>query len=156
MDKAQVFDALREKLQQELNTAVGASRDAAEYATNEEARAESKYDTQGLEASYLAAGQATMANSLAEAIATLGSVQEEMIVPRDRVMRGALFECDLGGFREWFYLSPVGGGETLDFDGEEISIVTAKSPLGAAVAGKTAGAAFKLANGTEGSVLKVL
>tara|TARA_R100000027_G_scaffold52103_3_gene40862 strand:+ start:39643 stop:40113 length:471 start_codon:yes stop_codon:yes gene_type:complete len=156
MNKHQVFDALRQKLETELNTAVGASKDAADYATNEESRAESKYDTQGLEASYLAAGQASIANTLVDALSTLNSLEDEMTAPRDRVMRGALFECDLGGMKEWFYMAPVGGGETLELDGVEISILTAKSPLGQSIAGKSTSASFRLPNGLDGRIVQVL
>ncbi len=156
MDKTQVFDALRSKLQSELAVAVGASRDAADYATNEESRAESKYDTQGLEASYLAAGQATLARALAEAVGILDSLHGELTTPRESVLRGALVQCSLGRFKEWFYLAPVGGGETLDIDGTEVTVVTAQSPIGAAITGKAAGAKFKLPNGADGSIVKVV
>lgn len=156
MDKSQVFDVLRDKLRAELDAAVGASKDAAEYATNDESRAESKYDTQGLEASYLAAGQAAVARSLAEAVNTLEALRSELTAPRESALRGALVRCRLGRFREWFYLSPVGGGETLDIDGTEVTVITAQSPIGLALMGKAEGAAFKLPNGADGSIEKVV
>ncbi|MDP0494746.1 MAG: transcription elongation factor GreAB [Verrucomicrobiota bacterium JB024] len=156
MDKPLVFDALREKLRRELEAAVGASRDAADYATDEESRAESKYDTQGLEASYLAAGQASLARSLADAVTTLEALRAELTAPRESVLRGALVQCNLGRHREWFYLSPVGGGETLDIDGTEVTVITAQSPIGAAITGKAAGAKFKLPNGADGSIARVV
>ena len=53
MDKSHFFQCLLATLREELLHAVNASKDAAEYATNEESRAESQWDTQGLEASYL-------------------------------------------------------------------------------------------------------
>ena len=56
IDKSHFFQRLLATLREELLHAVNASKDAAEYATNEESRAESQWDTQGLEASYLAAG----------------------------------------------------------------------------------------------------
>ena len=68
MDKSHFFQRLLATLREELLHAVNASKDAAEYATNEESRAESQWDTQGLEASYLAAGQATQARQWAEAV----------------------------------------------------------------------------------------
>ncbi|MGE9294502.1 hypothetical protein [Ruficoccus sp. ZRK36] len=155
MDKTQVFETLREKLRAELEAAVGASRDAADYATNDESRAESKYDTQGLEASYLAAGQASHARELAEAVSRLDSLRDELTAPRETALRGALVQCKLGRYREWFYLSPVGGGETLDVDGTEVTVITAQSPIGAAILGQAAGADFKLPNGSAGSIATV-
>jgi len=156
MNKTQVFDALLAQLKNELDAAVGASREAADYATNEESRAESKYDTQGLEASYLAAGQASQARALAEAVSKLDSMRSELTAPRESVLRGALVQCSLGRFKEWFYLSPVGGGETLDVDGTEVTVITAHSPIGESITGKAVGAEFKLPNGVAGSIAKIL
>ena len=68
MDKALFYQTLINTLESELKHAIDASKDAADYATNEEAKAESQWDTQGLEASYLAAGQADQARQWAEAI----------------------------------------------------------------------------------------
>ncbi len=155
MDKTAVFEALRAKLQQELDAAVGASKEAADYATNEESRAESKYDTQGLEASYLAAGQAAQARELADAVNAVEGYRDELTMPRETVLRGALVKVRLGRFTEWFYLAPAGGGETLDVDGTEVTVVTGQSPIGAAIAGKAAGADFKLPNGNPGKILEV-
>lgn len=156
MNKEAVLGVLREKLRAELNAAVGASREAADYATNEEARAESKYDTQGLEASYLAAGQAAQARALADAINTLDALHSELTAPRETILRGALVQCSLGRSKEWFFLAPAGGGETLLVDGEEVTVVTAQSPVGAALVGKSAEAEFKLPNGNPGKVVRVL
>ena len=155
MNKTQVFTELCNKLQDELNVALGASRDAADYATNEEARADSKYDTQGLEASYLAAGQASFARKVAEAVADLKILQDELTIPRSKVMRGALVRCRLDGFEEWFYICPVGGGETLEVEGVEISILTGQSPLGSSILGKTVGDRFTLTSGLTGEILEV-
>ena len=58
MDKFSVINKIIDELKVQLEVAKGASTEAASYATNAESRAESKWDTQGLEASYLAAGQA--------------------------------------------------------------------------------------------------
>lgn len=156
MDKRLVFEALCDKLEAEIETSVGASRDAADYATDEEARAESKYDTQGLEASYLAAGQASMAHTLAGDLGTLRNLREDLILPREKVLRGAMVECDFGDFSEWFYVCPVGGGETLEVEGLEVSVLTGKSPLGSSLLGKKAGDSFRLSSGAEGRVLQVL
>ncbi|MEM0965016.1 MAG: transcription elongation factor GreAB [Verrucomicrobiota bacterium] len=155
MDKIKVYDSLLARLEEDLGVAIGASRDAADYATNEEARAESKYDTQGLEASYLAAGQASLATENAQAISDLKTLRDEMIQPREKVMRGALVECDLDGESEWFFLCSVGGGEILEVNEQEISVLTVQSPLGATLAGKQAGATFRLPNGLQGKIVSV-
>ncbi len=156
MDKLAVYDALCSKLQAELDAALGAHKEAADYATNEEARAVSKYDTQGLEASYLAAGQASHAQAIAEGIEQLNALKAELTSPKVTVLPGALILCSLGRFDEWFYLCPVGGGETLDLDGSEVTVITAQSPIGSAMLGKSTGGDFKLPNGSPGKVTQIL
>ena len=86
MDKSHFFQRLLATLREELLHAVNASKDAAEYATNEESRAESQWDTQGLEASYLAAGQATQARQWAEAVEELQSEREDLLKPNEQVL----------------------------------------------------------------------
>jgi transcription elongation GreA/GreB family factor len=48
------------------------------------------------------------------------------------------------------------GGETIQVDGEEITIVTAQSPLGQAVLGKTVGDTFKIKIGRVAQTLTVM
>lgn len=156
MDKKEAYTLLLAHLRGELESAVHASRDAADYATNEEARAESKYDTQGLEASYLAAGQAAHAREFAEAIQSLIAQESALTVGCDRAVIGALLECALGKFREWFYLAPSGGGEVLKPGaGGEITVITPESPLGRSLLGKVTGDSFALANGNRGEILTI-
>ena len=68
--KSRVFDALLNDLRAEVNLSLAASKDGADYATNDEAKAVSQWDTQGLEV-YLAAGQASQAKQWADAIEEL-------------------------------------------------------------------------------------
>ncbi|WP_309400741.1 hypothetical protein [Cerasicoccus maritimus] len=156
LEKSQVIAALIEKLESELIAADNASRDAAAYATSEESRAESKWDTQGLEASYLAAGQAGQAKQLANALGTLKGQASELAAPRTSIQRGALFNCKLGRMTEWFFFAPSGGGETLSVDETEVTVITADSPLAHRLLGLSAGSDFTLPNGAPGSVLTVM
>ncbi len=155
MQKSDVIAALIANLETELAAADHASRDAAAYATDEEARAESKYDTQGLEASYLAAGQAGQAKQLAEALGLLKGQRTELERPCQSVQRGALVQCRLGKVTEWFFFAPSGGGETMHIDGAEVTVITQESPLARVMVGCAAGNDFTLPNGANGSVLAV-
>jgi len=147
MDKNRFFNALIEQLRQELQHAIRASKDAAEYATNEESRAESQWDTQGLEASYLAAGQAGQARQWAEAIDELQSEREDLLKPNTRVSLGALFRCDFPDSQEVFFFAGVAGGQTIKMDDMEVTVITAQSPLVARMKGLKAGESFRLPNG---------
>lgn len=155
MNKTLFFNTLIETLRQELLHAVNASKDAAEYATNEESRAESQWDTQGLEASYLAAGQAGQAKQWAEAIEELQSEREDLLKPNTRVSLGALFRCDFGGSEEAFFFAGVAGGQIIQMDGMEVTVITAQSPLAHRLLGLKVGETFKLPNGDLGQVLHI-
>ncbi|MEM8550147.1 MAG: transcription elongation factor GreAB [Verrucomicrobiota bacterium] len=156
MDKRSVYVALITRLREEFDATVGAQQDAADYATNEEARAESKYDTQGLEASYLAAGQAAHARELASALERLLGLETALTAPCHAAQQGALVKCQQERFADWFYLAPVGGGEVLQIDDNEVTVITLHSPIGEALKGKTAGAQFALPNGNSANLAEVL
>ncbi|HKK17481.1 MAG TPA: hypothetical protein VJ952_02270 [Opitutales bacterium] len=155
MDKFQFFNRLIETLREECIHAVKASKDAAEYATNEESRAESQWDTQGLEASYLAAGQAGQARQWAESVQELQSEREDLLKPRSDVGLGALFSCDFGGESEWFFLAGVAGGHVVPTEEGEVTVITSHSPLAGRLLRRKAGDSFTLANGNPGRVLSV-
>jgi len=155
MNKTDVLSDLIDSLKAEYEGAIAASQDAAEYATDEESRAESQWDTQGIEASYLAAGQATQARQWAEAIETLEQYRKELLAPKEEVLLGALVTCDLNGSREHFFLAPAAGGQVLTVDKKEITVVTPQSPIAEKILGKRENDEFTLANGTPGSVLNI-
>lgn len=155
MNKSDFFERLLSALQAELRDAVKASKDAAEYATNDESRAESQWDTQGLEASYLAAGQAGQARQWAAAIEDLRSRRETLLQTKCRIAQGALFSCDFGDAPEYFFFAGVAGGQTVEMDGIEITVITPQSPLVARLRGLKASESFRLPNGSIGQVLTV-
>lgn len=155
MNKSDFFERLLSALQAELQDAVKASKDAAEYATNEESRADSQWDTQGLEASYLAAGQAGQARQWAAAIEDLRSRREALLQAKARIAHGALFSCDFGDGPEHFFFAGVAGGQTVDMDGITVTVITPQSPLIARLRGLKAGESFRLPNGSIGQVLTV-
>ncbi|PXA05186.1 hypothetical protein DDZ13_04290 [Coraliomargarita sinensis] len=155
MDKSQFFNRLIETLREECMHAVQASKDAADYATNEESRAESQWDTQGLEASYLAAGQASQARQWAESVQELQSEREDLLKPSQRVGLGALFSCDFGAGPEWFFFAGVAGGHVVPTEQGEVTVITSHSPLAGRLLERKPGDSFTLANGNTGKVLTV-
>lgn len=155
MDKTKFLDQLIEALREEALHAMKASQDAADYATDEESRAESKWDTQGLEASYLAAGQASQAKQLSEAVDALQSNREILLGQKADVSLGALFTCDLGGYNEIFFFSNVAGGRVIPMDEKEVTVITAQSLLAARLRGLKTGDSFFLPNGKSGIILSI-
>lgn len=156
-DKSHLFQVLETALIDELNAAVGAAKDAASYATDEESRATSKWDTQGLEASYLAAGQAQQAKELEEARQRLRGMLVDLTAAKTHASLGALVGCTIGrSATEFFWLVPDGaGGRELKIGTQTTTCLNAQSPLGRALLGKSAGDDFTLPNGSTGTVQSV-
>ena len=106
-------------------------------ATAEENRAENKYDTRGLEASHLAAGQANKVAELESALETFEGLKEQPAstplksVP-DRTATG--WVCGMG------IVGPTAGGTEIEIDGTEVPVITPESPLGNQIMGLGAGA----------------
>lgn len=155
MNKAAFFNALIDTLREEALHAVKASQDAADYATNEESRAESQWDTQGLEASYLAAGQAGQAKQWADAVEELQSERDGLVKTNTDISLGALFKVDLSGADEVFFLAGVAGGQVIQVDNIAVTVITAQSPLAARVRGLKIGETFTLPNGKLGEILAI-
>ncbi len=155
MDKSEFYKQLIETLRNELILALGASRDAAAYATNEESKADSQWDTQGLEASYLAAGQAGQARKFAEMIESLHSGSEELLRPKTTIVLGALFSCSFGSSEEWFFFARAAGGQVVQFEGKAVTVISRDSPLASRLLNLRSGDCFRLPNGELAQVLTV-
>jgi hypothetical protein len=69
--KTALLEKIRTELNAQLDRLTRAAMDAHAAATDPDSKAEGKYDTRSLEASYLAAGQARQVEEIAEAVKTL-------------------------------------------------------------------------------------
>jgi len=155
MQKQALLKDLQAKLEARLASSRSASLEAADYATNEEARAESKWDTQGLEASYLAAGQAQQARELQTALSQLASLQAALNEPCAVVKIGALVEVAFGEEIDWYLIAPVGGGEELESEGEQVTVLTPQGPLFALLQGQGGGFRGQLGGGAAVTIRSI-
>ena len=135
-DRTTVLDAVTKHLQAQLEAVEGMARLAADEATSDESRAENKYDTRSLEASYLARGQAERVGALRSAVAAAQRTPRE---PRDAdapVGVGSIVELlDEAERARWVLLLPTGGGAAVPVGDGEVLLVTPDSPLGRALLG---------------------
>ncbi|MBH0041331.1 GreA/GreB family elongation factor [Pseudoalteromonas sp. SWXJZ10B] len=129
MNKTHVIEHLRFALEAQLTTAKVAAKTAHDTATHEENIAENKYDTLGLEAAYLAQGQAQRVNDCYKSIELFEPAFNEK--PTDKIAVGSLI-CleDDNAAQKWFYLGPAAGGLTVEVKGSTIQVVTPEAPLG--------------------------
>lgn len=140
MDKTEILHALVEKLEADLAKATDAAIDSAESATHEESRSEGKYDTRGLETSYLASGQARHAIELREGLVAIKNFHAPDFSRSDPIALGALVTTLSSQGRETYFLVPgIGGIEIGNGTDALVTVVSSKSPVGSALIGKQVG-----------------
>ncbi|WPB58311.1 GreA/GreB family elongation factor [Xylophilus sp. GOD-11R] len=140
MDKSSLHQQVLDRLAEDLLQAEEAVRAAHETATHEENIAENKYDTLGLEAAYLATGQARRADAIRQALARWRQFRPPAYDAGKGIQLGALV-CllDSADRQQWLFLGPDGGSMKLPSAGLLVQVVSAEAPLGRAVLGKCEG-----------------
>lgn len=137
MNKTDLHLLLLEKLGADLEISRRAAQTAYETATHEENIAENKYDTLGLEASYLAAGQARRAEEIRQALKSCQAMTLAAYHPERGIEVGDVVRLEAqNGSEQWLFLAPEAAGLKLSLDQQTITVITPRSPLGAAVLGK--------------------
>lgn len=137
MDKQKLLDALLKDLKSNLDSLVEAAFVAKEAATSEESKAENKYDTRGLEASYLAGAQAKRAEEFQSTIYKLQKLNFKMFDKNDVVTLSAIVKVVIDGEAgKYFFLLPAAGGQKLTCEGETYHVITPESPVGRLFLGK--------------------
>lgn len=154
MDKTKILKAVFQSLEEELQRQLKAQAMAAEGATHAEAKAETKWDTCGLEQSYLARGLAKQFEKLAGQVDDLRTFKAADYSGR-AIDIGALIETETDGFKDVFFLLYCGGGTEVEVDGREITVITPDSPVGGVLKGKVVGDTYSFRAGMEGTVLSV-
>jgi transcription elongation GreA/GreB family factor len=129
-----------ERLAADLAVLQRAAQTAYETATHEENVAENKYDTLGLEASYLAIGQARRTEEIRQAL----SLFEKLPVPAHAGGRGIglgdlITLADADDNRQHVFLGPEAAGLKVPLNDLTITVITPRSPLGQSLLGKSAG-----------------
>lgn len=141
MDKFLLQQQVLKRLAEDLLQAERAARAAHETATHEESIAENKYDTLGLEAAYLAAGQLRRADGIRKALAGWRQFRPGPYDVRKGIQLGALV-CliDCGDKQQLHvFLGPGGGGMKLASGSQLVQVISSDAPLGKAMLGKCEG-----------------
>jgi transcription elongation GreA/GreB family factor len=144
MKKPEVIKAILAKLGEELQTYLKAAQASREEATHESSKAENKYDTRGLEASYLARGQSRQIAELEAAVVEFHKLGAREFAAGQPIDVGALVELEQGKERSFYFIGPRAGGTEVEINGYEILVITPQSPLGAQLYGKQQGDLLKL------------
>lgn len=143
MNKITLVDAIVAALRAKVELHVNAARAAHAEATHEESKQEDKYDTRGLEASYLAAGQARQTAEVAAALQEFAGMFLKKFPPGEPIDLTALVELEMKKERMFYFIGPAAGGLEVEHDGHNVLILTPQSPLGQQLIGRKQGDTFK-------------
>ena len=137
--KARLLEQIREELRGQLLRLSKAAQEAHAAATDPGSKAESKYDTRNLEASYLATGQARQVDELATSVRIFDALELPDFPDVAAIDVGALVEVSLRGNALHFLLAPTAGGLEIFHESKEITVLTPSSELYGKLLGLRAG-----------------
>jgi transcription elongation GreA/GreB family factor len=140
MNKSELLQQVITRLEDDLLQAQQAALTAYETATHEENIAENKYDTLGLEASYLATGQARRAAAIRQTLANWKQLVLRAFEPQLGIQLGALITLsDDEDRHQCLFLGPDGAAMKLRQDGQAVQVIGPHAPLGQVLLGKAVG-----------------
>lgn len=133
--KAALIQKIIASLDAELALYAQSARAAHEEATHEQSKAENKYDTRGLEASYLAHGQSRQAAETLKAKEEFSSLKARDFGPEDAIDLCAVVELEETGTCSLYFIGPRAGGTEIIHQKKPILVITPQSPLGSKLIG---------------------
>ena len=139
MNKRALIQKIIARLDHELAAFARSARDAHAEATHEQSKAENKYDTRGLEASYLARGQSRQAAETGDARRQFEALPIRDFAPDEPIDLGALVELAVNGEPTLYFVGPRAGGMEIRQGREKALVITPQSPLGQQLLGKREG-----------------
>jgi transcription elongation GreA/GreB family factor len=152
MKKNQLLKQIVASLSESLDVLSKAAKASHAEATHESSKAENKYDTRGLEAAYLAGGQARQAREILDAIKLYETMTARDFAPDEPIDTGALVELEMDGARSLYFMGPKSGGLEIKHQRKEIMVITPQSPLGQNLMGRKTGDGWTAKMG--GSIVK--
>jgi transcription elongation GreA/GreB family factor len=155
LNKQILIDEIIATLERELEGTMQSARDARSGATDEQNKAENKYDTRGLEASYLADGQSRQALETMQSIQLFRNLPLRDFSANDAIELGALVELEHGRETTAYFIGPRSGGTEVEMDGHTIIVLTPQSPLGQQLNGKREGDTFQMAGDRRREIYRI-
>ena len=126
-------------LDAELAAYAKSARAAHEEATHEQSKAENKYDTRGLEASYLAKGQGNLAMETLKAREEFAALKPRDFGKGVPIDIGALVDLEGPEELSTYFIGPRAGGTEIIGKRKTILVITPQSPLGSQLIGRKQG-----------------
>jgi transcription elongation GreA/GreB family factor len=157
MDKHLLLAQLLATLQQELNEALLAAKEAHAGAIHEQSKAETQYDTIGLEHAYLAEGQSRRIAELHEEIVSLRNLPPTTTGDGHiRLNSLVILQDEQSSEHMRVWLLPAGGAQSLATPEGRVQVITPKSPIAGLLRGKRQEDVIRLANGRNLYIVKIV
>lgn len=154
--KQKLLTELIDKMKGEMHELEAAAKSNKDFATDQEFKAESKYDTRSLEASYLASAEMSRVEDLKLDIQMLEEVDLKISKSSLEVCIGSLVELSHKDQSRSYFVIPTAGGTLMNVEGKAVLVVSVFSPLGDAVLGLKVGEDFEVETPKETRTYKVL
>jgi transcription elongation GreA/GreB family factor len=154
--KEKIISELLRKVRDELSGVQESLDSSKNLATDQEFKAEGKYDTRALEASYLASAESKRVEELKLEIQILQEVDLNASQRLGEISIGALVELSFNHQVRKYFLIPTSGGSMIEVEGETVLVVSVFSPVGDALMGLKAGDEFEVETPKENRHYKVL
>ena len=157
MNKQVLLGLITDTLAVDLDVAQRAAQTAYETATHEENVAENKYDTLGLEASYLATGQARRMEEIRQALALYRNLSLRTYDEQSGIQVSMLVTLEAeNGSQQYLFLGPDAAGLKIACQGRQVTVITPRSPLGQSLLGKHEGDEVQIKVGGVSQCYEVL
>ena len=154
--KQELLSGLIGKMKEEMHNLESAAKANKDFATDQEFKAESKYDTRSLEASYLASAELSRVEDLKLEIQMLEEVDLTVSSKSKEICIGSLVELRHKDQERSYFLIPTSGGTLLKVGDKTVLVVSVFSPLGDALLGLQAGAEFEVETPKETRAYQIL
>ena len=146
-NKRELLLRILDELESARGKAITAAHDARETATNKENVAESRYDTLGLEAAYLAHGQSNRVLDIESDIEGFQRILATDDDPPEEIQMGSLVSVeDELGLTQHLYIGAGAGGLSVVVEDLKCVVVTLSSPFGQSLKGLLNGDEFELSD----------
>lgn len=157
--KSPLVTQLMPLIEEEIRVLQKSLDSASEAATHPESKPENKYDTRGLEASYLAGAQRERLQELKSVLMLLQNMSLRDFAEEDRIAPSALVELEHDGKSSLYFILPLGAGFGLQWEGQPVLVLTPQAPLGQVLMNKMVGDIVKLKTGStlkEYEIVRIL
>jgi len=135
-DKKDILEKVKSELALKIKGLTEEALSLKDAATNEESKAENKYDTRGLEASYIAQAHAKRIEKMKESLYFINKTQTKPY--KDKIKVGDLIVLlDTSNEVESFFFLLSEGGIKIEYKSKSITSLSITSPLGSKLLGSS-------------------